>query len=422
MRMLMIAGLAILATPALAQRQGIYVEYYDIVNGWTPHPNYPADFRLSQPGLASGSNVSIPNANNLAYRVFTASPSTEDIGTVSMSVAVSGARLFIGYFNSFLTPVEGIRLDRVGCRNLRGVFTSGPQARTAQVQGRIPGNLGVAGVQSQEGIDVYTLVRFDVDGSILGPVSHRPDPAAPTNLGTIIVGGNVDTSGSGRIVAFGGSINRVQVGGELRAGVWATTGSIGDIVVTGDVVGAGGSLVPIDAKADVRSVTARSLQIDLNADEDADGIGTLSLIRTTGVAGHLDGVVSAAAVQALPGETSVFDLSGNLVGSVEIDGDLDERFVIDGDVSGQITILGDITSAGRIDIGGQIVDDGVGTPAGIYVGGVLEPTYEAGTPGNLSDDTGVIAFSGGLPFSGPGQIVFNCNNDPNLYTTSGNLA
>jgi len=75
-----VAAFMVFVGHAAAQVSGIYVEYYSEQNphdGWVAVSGYP-DRHNSEPGLSSGSNVTINNAGTVPYRVFATSPTTTD--------------------------------------------------------------------------------------------------------------------------------------------------------------------------------------------------------------------------------------------------------------------------------------------------------------------------------------------------------
>ncbi len=77
------------------------------------------------------------------------------------------------------------------------------------------------------GVDTHEIVRLDVDGDILGSISHRPVLNETPILGRIEVVGNIAPV-SGGIVAFNGNIGTIKtVSGSLFSGVIAVNGAIG---------------------------------------------------------------------------------------------------------------------------------------------------------------------------------------------------
>ncbi|MCC7387820.1 MAG: hypothetical protein IT431_03540 [Phycisphaerales bacterium] len=76
-------ALSVLTTAGYAQ-SGIYVEYWN-GSAWVHAPNHPDRLKNPpDPGYTSGSDIDIVNANNVTYRVFAVTPSSTDIGDISI--------------------------------------------------------------------------------------------------------------------------------------------------------------------------------------------------------------------------------------------------------------------------------------------------------------------------------------------------
>jgi hypothetical protein len=77
--LMLIIAIAAVCMSARAQTTGIYVEYYDNLAGWIAVPGYPNRNAIpAEPGLPSGSHISLSSVNSGFYRVFAVSPSTTD--------------------------------------------------------------------------------------------------------------------------------------------------------------------------------------------------------------------------------------------------------------------------------------------------------------------------------------------------------
>lgn len=211
--------------------------------------------------MVSGSDIDITNANSLTYRIFAVSPSSTDIGQVTINASSNSTQpsLLIGRFTFLTEPTASQRLDAAGGRHLEGV--------TSNI-GRVRLQLWVNGDVTEE-IDVHEIVRADVDGDVLDSVSHRPVSGLTPSLGLFRVLGNVDPA-TGGIVAFAGSIAEVRVFGDLTCDVIAIAGKIAKVDVDGDIgtstdpveITAGGTT---DATNDIDLVAGDNVYADISA-------------------------------------------------------------------------------------------------------------------------------------------------------------
>lgn len=216
---------------AVAQSpSGIYVEYYLLSNpndGWAAVPGFPNRHGTPvEPGLSSGSSITINNMSNAPHRVFAVSPSTTDIGSITLGSSSVTTQLMIGAGFTQVTSLS--QLPTAGARHI-GDITSNVQRLS--LQARVTGTMSGT-------ISAYKIVRLDAN-DISADISHNPgaDTTAPS-LDWIQVANSV----SGTITSYKGDIGtvRVAVGGSsglLSGSVVASTGSITTINVGGNITG-----------------------------------------------------------------------------------------------------------------------------------------------------------------------------------------
>ncbi len=82
--------------------------------------------RLAEPpeaGYLSGSDIKIVNANDVVYRVFAVTPSSTDIGNITINAANNSVqpRLLVGTFASRQEPLATQRLDAAGARDVKSI-------------------------------------------------------------------------------------------------------------------------------------------------------------------------------------------------------------------------------------------------------------------------------------------------------------
>lgn len=409
-----VAAFIVFVGHATAQVSGIYVEYYSEQNpldGWAAVSGYPAR-HSNEPGLPSGSDVTISNAGTVPYRVFATSPTTTDIGNITIS-ASSGTQpvfLTVGRFTDSTTkPTPTRRLDVAGGRDI----------------GRIRAPLGRAEIQARalqdlaDWIQAWRVVRLDADGTLLGDVDHNDGAdQAPvlavidvydiaTGVSIVSYGGaigSIATTGDcgGAIATMSGSIDSLSIGGGLFAPVDAG-GAILSIAVSGDI-GVSTSPVSITASGDIRSVVASAIYADIDA-SDPGGGGTWDVWRleTTG------GIFS--------GSLSLDRLRDPVVGSEEgviVDTDLDADITIARSALEPIVVEGDFPVGRVIDIGINLQNNTINNQQ--------QNTGKVSITGNLAGTLWIgrsllgpisVASSGGLQ----GQIVINARDDGGVWMT-----
>jgi len=191
------------ALPVLAGTpSGIYVEFYNASaptnvapDGWQTVPGFPCrhgpdanndgipDNGLGdpEPGLSSGSSVSIFNATGSTYRVFAVSPSSTNIGNVSISTSSSSASptLFIG------RPTSAFQgsgtLSAAGCNNLGSVsFGNGDPVLHGYILGTLTGSISMHRIRWFD----FGTASSSGAGTISGNITHNP--GAETGVGSCI--------------------------------------------------------------------------------------------------------------------------------------------------------------------------------------------------------------------------------------------
>lgn len=200
-----LSGLSISASSALAQPSGIYVEFYSALNpfdGWAAVPTYP-NRHNNEPGLSSGSNVAIQNANIVPYRVFAVSPTTTDIGNITVSGSSVQTTLYVGRptgsppFPNITQP-----LPAAGARNVGQIRELG--TARVELQARVTGTMNGL-------VDVWRVARIDAN-TINAPIYHNAwlHSSAPT-LGWIQAS---SMTSSGSIRSWLGNIGEVRISGK----------------------------------------------------------------------------------------------------------------------------------------------------------------------------------------------------------------
>lgn len=370
---------------AQGQESGIYVEFWSPLNPvdqWAAVPGFPNRHQtpVPQPGLASGSNITINNATVTPYRVFAVSPSTTDIGNITVNGSEVLAVLFVGRpTGTPPAPSSGGPLDAAGARNIGSITQGGIKLR---VQAR-------ALEEIQGSVFAYEVVRLDA-GTIKGNITHNPsaDPAAPS-LGWIqavaiepvtirsLRGniGNVRATSdcSAFIHADIGTVSNVIIGGDLLGDVRAITGSILNITVTGDLGASGsGGTITIEARDEVRRVIAARAWADIDVTGTTEASGILRSLTTTN--GPFIGSINAELMDSIPLQQSGFTIAGDLDADFTI-----RRYLI----ADNVTVNGWLPAGRTIKLGQ----------------GWWDPR--------------VMTFTGGLE----GQVIFNSLNLSNHFWT-----
>lgn len=341
-------GLCVLAASGHAQ-SGIYVEYWN-GSGWVHVVGHPD--RLDSPpdpGYASGSDIDIVNATDVTYRVFAVSPSTTDIGDITINAPSNSVqpRLLVGRFNALTEPIVSQRLDAAGCRDLSSISSNLGKIR---VQAWVKADI-LSG-----GIDTHEIVRLDVDGDVLGPISHRPVSGNPT-LGMLRVIGNIDPA-SGGVVAFDGNIGTIRtVSGNLLCDVLCLDGDIGSIDV-GGTIGTQASPVNVWCAGPIKFLACEDLYADLDTGKYGSPYPLYELYveSTDPDHGNFEGRIHCLYVSKIGDEgNGEILVTGNLTGDIDIDDDLAE----------DLTIGGVLDAAEPLTIGAQLKANG-GVPSVVH--------------------------------------------------------
>lgn len=345
-------AIALTCTPAFSQISGIYVEYYDLVTGWTAVSGFP-NINASptpNPGLPSGSSISLPATSGTNYRIYAVNPNTTDIGNISVSSGSGSgtATLFIGRPAGTSYPIATpfLRLPAAGCRNLGRVQQSGV---TLKVQGYIEGTLN-------NFITVREIVRFDFGtstssgtGTIAANISHNPsaDPAV-TQLGGIyakrVAPGAVITS-------YNSDIRELRTYSDFEGTVQTTNGQdIQTLAIAGDFDG----VALIDGNINSLIISG-------------DGVGSITAGGNL-VAGTISGHWGAHPVGASPN----YDSS-----SIHIDGNITTSLVVTGDFVGTL----EASDIALLTIGGGLYDyvSGAYANASVIADGDIQ-TMSVGVP------------------------------------------
>ena len=394
---LVLCALCALSTLARAQVSGIYVEFYTLQNGWQAFGNYP-DRNNNEPGLSSGSNVSITNANSLAYRVFAVSDETTDIGNVyiSASQGTISPKLYIGQaWDSFVSPFSKIP---AGCRNLGGVsYGLGKPELHGQINGTLTGT-----------ISVYRIRRFDFGtdssggaGMISGNITHNPGAELGVGSCNGIYAKYIDSSSiikanrsnlsilqvyndfEGTVQSLNmADIGVVNVLGDYIGGTIDLNGDLGSITVTGDATGS------IETDGDIQNITILghwgALPSGGTPNYDSSSILAWgSIAGTISVGGDFVGSLSADSLLNMSVSGGVYDWVSGAVASADISLANDVTQLVTGEpilgtVAGNHFRLDADQIVSKIEIGGDYssgaitLRDGLPAASVISIGGTLE--------------------------------------------------
>ncbi len=218
---LLLAAALCQAPAALAQ--GIYAEVYDQTNArWNALPGFPSK-AAGQPGLPSGSDLTIEVQGSDTIRVYSDSPTTTDIGVITLDAQPGMAPTLLIGKPSLPQPNANAPLDQLGCRTLAGIKAD--ERTRAQI---------FAKHISGPGVEVHRLVRLDLTGDLDAPIVHWGDTATPPpSIGVIDIDGSVTPKGS--VAAYNGSIGAVTIGGDFNGQLSARRGPITSLSVSGDM-------------------------------------------------------------------------------------------------------------------------------------------------------------------------------------------
>lgn len=173
---------------------------------------------------SAGSDVTIDDTGSWTYRVYTASYTTENIGTISLNSQANGTpTLFVGRGRTVPSEMDALLVP--GCLDLAGITWSGGKPRLqAYVYHDVTGD-----------ISMWHVVRIDVDGYLMGDVYHdggggvTPAP----RLGFVGYTRAHHLDGTNytpiEIVAAHGDIHRVEGLEENHANVISSEGSIDEV-------------------------------------------------------------------------------------------------------------------------------------------------------------------------------------------------
>lgn len=229
-------GLLIFVAASSAQVSGIYVEFYDPGNpgdGWSPppvpqgQPPFP-NRQLSQPGLANGTNITIHDAGNFAYRVWAVQPTTATIGNIHItSSGITQPRLLVGsgFSTPGLFPTADQRLPVIGADSVGIITYSGGRPRL-QMYVNHCNSVG-------HRIDFWEIVRIDAIERICSEIRHNPVEAGPNPppLGRIEC---IWLDQPGSVTAVQGGIGVIRVAAFISVDITAENGSIGEVSALGN--------------------------------------------------------------------------------------------------------------------------------------------------------------------------------------------
>lgn len=391
------AGLA-LTTGSHAQVSGIYVERY-VNSQWQNVPGFPNRTRPDsqggpQPGLASGSDITIDGmSNGVSYRIFAVSPSTTDIGRITLN-GFGGAQPTVFVGTGLISANPGASLSP-GCKTLQSVVVgTSTQNLKPRLQVATNGDIGInpsTGAVVTDGVTAYEVVRIDAR-DIYTQIRHNPgaDPACP-QIGRLVCGNY-----SAAVNSFGGSIDFLLIGGAFTGGVNVLNcGNIAQVsggfssVLDSPIIIGNGKLFTVNLNGPIVAPTATTLRLSATAGIDsvsapsiqgrivANAGGSTGIIkRFATTAGAFSGTLEAYGLesdQANPGVSIAGQLSGNI--------QIGARGVRE-----PISATSALTSTGSIVIGGDLRDD-------------------------ATDDGRITLPANGLQ----GQVIINASNNGSVW-------
>jgi hypothetical protein len=354
-------------TTSLAQVSGIYVEFYHSSNpfdGWAAVGNYPSrhggfpDWE-PEPGLPSGSSVQFTNSvAGRPYRVFATSPSTTDIGDITVTSS-STAYLTVGRFIDRQTPPATLPLDSAGARDLGSVSTTNGDKLVLQTY--------LLGDQVGS-IAAWHIVRLDVDGALGDYVLHWGSQGSSTPAIEVIVAGSIGASAT--ITANNGDIGAITASGDIDATIAALAGDIDGITsIAGGIAGdinASGSIGDVKAAVNITGDVAAGPGGHIwwinapNGDIGATGgqnwvtIGAGTLIQkiyAENIYARIESTSAAGcSVERVIAYDGVFEGSIDALKVHDIDGNQDDEGVVRGKtgMSASIVLSGDIKEAVQV--------------------------------------------------------------------------
>ncbi|TVS01095.1 MAG: hypothetical protein EA423_10475 [Phycisphaerales bacterium] len=352
-----LSGLAIPASGAFSQQSGIYVEFYSALNpvdGWAAVPGYP-NRHNNEPGLSSGSNVSIQNANIVPYRVFAVSPTTTDIGNITVSGSSVQTTLLVGRQHGPPILIPGIELPAAGARNVGQIRELG--TARVELQARVTGSINGL-------VDTWQVVRIDAN-TINAPIYHNAwlHSSAPT-LGWIRASsmtssgsirswlGDIDVieitgNSHGEIRSDSGNIDRIEIGvsgvpRNLTGPIQAFAGTINLVTVSGSI-GSVSTPVNIKSAGNINQIVADELHADIDT-RLSGAQGGIQFLRTTGATtpGNFTGSLNTWRLFQGGVSNPQMLIAGDMNAAVTIDQSVEIPVEIGGSAYGALSIGGDL--------------------------------------------------------------------------------
>ena len=298
-------AVASIAMAHSALGQGIYVEAYNPQTAsWTPLSGFPNRI-AGEPGLVSGSDLTISHPGDATIRIFSDEPATTDIGLVTIVADDTEAPTI--FISRPATPDIDPSAPAGGraCRALGGILASG-QSRIQVFTRTITG----------PGIEAHEIVRLDILDDLDAPVIHWGDLASPSpKLGAIEVGGNITPQAP--IAAYTGGIGSIHTGQDLNATVVSRDGGIESIMVDGNLGSAGRPVIYASAPRGTFALDTLIVNGTIgtaNSTVDIDTAGSVRLIEADEIFADIDLELEPSQPGFLAGLTTrTGDFSGSLV-------------------------------------------------------------------------------------------------------------
>lgn len=336
MQFLMCIAIMSIASRASGQIQGIYAEFFSAVSGWLPVPGFP-NANEFEPGLESGSSVSIFNANDVPYRIYAISPTTTDIGNIFISAASSAfrPRVFIGRGLTF--PSSATQLPVPGCRNI-GAITHGTGRIRLQVN--ITGNINGP-------VTAHEIVRIDASGVVAGNITHDPDQEV-VSMGRVIAGAFAPGF---FIRATRGDVSEIRSTTTiLSSSIDVAQGRIANIIANSSI-GNQSAPITIQAAAGFGQIACENFYGSITAGANGNFADIDRITVSTDFTGTID-------VRTFSGISPV---------------------VIDGDFDGNITLTEELSSSTLVRIGGSLLSGAsINLPPSGLAGQIVVNNNDAG--------------------------------------------
>jgi hypothetical protein len=241
--------------------------------------------------------------------------------------------------------VDGATTDRIRFVNLTTNSNSATWIYVGQSLAKIGSVDSVTKLGSGAAL---TLIELWTVGDIGEGLAASDDAVKVDTISTIVVGGDVLDG----ITALSGTLDFVQVDGDLNGDVTAANAALNTLAVAGAV--GNSSLVNIRAKTGIHGVVATSINAAVDAKYNG-GNGSIWFLGTTG--GNFSGSLNVSFIQ---GDNTVdgISINGDMSAQITVSEHVDDPIDITGHMTGSISIAKALrfgsSNLGEIAIGGNL--------------------------------------------------------------------